>query len=379
MHILHFLRRWLTNCGAQLLLVTALVPATAHGQAIPRPLLDSLTKALGCGQYPNVHAVLVSQRGQRAYAYYALPYTADSLHDIRSAFKSVMSLLVGIALDKGFLHSVQQRVYDFFPEYPRTGPGWDARKQAMTLQDLLEMKSGLACEEFNGTQDCEDTVTATPDWVRAALALPMAHAPGTHWAYTSAAPLILSGVLARATRMSVPDFAARYLFAPLGITHYRWTTDPAHQAMTAGSFHMRPADLLTIGELVANHGVWQRQRLVSARWLRQSMAPRTAIAGFSFVGSSRTKVARPQPTYYGYYWYRERLVAASSSREVLFASGNGGQYLMLVPSLQLVVAFTGGNYGSWKAKLPFEALAKHIIPAFELVPGPTKWVRNIAR
>ena len=242
----------------------------------------------------------------------------------------------------------------------------------MTLQDLLNMKSGFACEEFNGTQDCEDALTASPDWVRAALALPMAHPPGTHWAYTSAAPLILSGVLARATGMSVPDFAARYLFAPLGITHYRWTTDPAHQAMTAGSFYIQPADLLTLGELVAAHGVWHGQRLISVRWLRQSMVPRTAIAGFSFVGSSRTTVAQPQPTYYGYYWYSERVVAADSNREVLFASGNGGQYIMLVPSLQLVVVFTGGNYGSWKAKLPFEALAKYIIPAFELTQRPFK-------
>ena len=206
---------------------------------------------------------------------------------------------------------------------------------------------------------------ASPDWVKFALDLPLAHQPGAHWAYASADPMIAGEVIARTSHMTVMAFAERYLFQPLGIVRYRWTTDPAHHGMTAGSFYIRPADMLKIGELVANQGVWQGQRIVSAHWLTESTAPRTPIPDFSFVGSSRTKAARPQPTYYGYYWYRERLVTATNSYEVLFASGNGGQYIMLIERLHLVVVFTGGNYHSWKSKLPFEALAKYIVPAFE--------------
>ncbi|MBO2012166.1 serine hydrolase domain-containing protein [Hymenobacter negativus] len=342
----------------------------AHGQASTvsaasrAALFDSLTQALAHQRYPNVRAVLVSHQNKLVYAQYPAGYSADSLQDTRSAFKSITSLLVGIALDKGYLQSVQQRAYSFFPAYAH-GANWDARKANMTLQHLLEMKTGFACEEFNGTQDCEEAMTATPDWVTAALDLPLACAPGTQWSYTSAAPVVLGGVLAQATHQSVIAFAARYLFEPLGITHYRWTTDPAGQGMTAGSFYLRPADLLKIGEMVAQRGRWHGRRIVSARWLRESMAPRTLIPAFSFVGSSRTKLAQPQPTYYGYYWYREGVVTATSNREVLFASGNGGQYVMLVPDLQLVVVFMGGNYGSWKAKLAFAALAHYIIPAFE--------------
>lgn len=349
-------------------LLSALLSAwggLAYGQGLAaQQLLDSLTSAIKTSRYPRIDAVLISRRGSLVYERYAGRYSADSLHDSRSAFKSITSLLVGIAIDKGFIKSVNQPVYDFFPAY-RPFQHWDQRKAAMTLQDLLKMESGFACEEFNGTQDCEESMAAAPDWVKFSLDLPMAQAPGMQWAYTSANPMILGGVIAQATHMSIMEFADRYLFKPLGIEHYRWTTDPAGHGMTAGSFFIRPADMLKIGQLVANHGRWHGQRVVSARWIKEATAPLTPIPNFSFVGSARIKAAQPQPTYYGYYWYREHLRTPTINREVLFASGNGGQYIMLIESLHLVVVFTGSNYGSWKAKLPFEALAKYIIPAFE--------------
>lgn len=338
----------------------------AYGQTTSSKssLLDSLTLKIEHNNYPNFHAVLISQNGRPVYERYFGPYTRDSLHDSRSSFKSITSLLVGIAIDKGFIKNVNQPVYRFFPEYQRS-QHWDRRKAAMTIQHLLEMKAGFACEEFNGTQDCEERMAASPDWVKFALDLPLAYPPGEQWAYASADPVILGDIIARASHLTVMAFADRYLFKPLGIVYYRWTTDPAHHGMTAGSFFIRPADMLKIGELVANQGIWQGQRIVSTRWLTASTAPITPIPAFSFVRSSRTKVAQPQPTYYGYYWYRERLVTDTASCEVLFASGNGGQYIMLIESLHLVVVFTGGNFSSWKAKLPFEALAKYIIPAFD--------------
>jgi CubicO group peptidase (beta-lactamase class C family) len=350
----------------QLLLIILLLSCEgrAYGQRpATQALLDSLTRAIETNRYPKVHAVLISQQGRPVYERYFGSYTADSLHDSRSAFKSITSLLAGIAIDKGFIKDVNQPVYDFFPEY-KPFKKWDPRKAKMTLKDLLQMKAGFACEEFDGTKDCEEEMMGSPNWVKFALDLPLAQAPGTQWAYTSANPMIVGGIIAKTAHMSIMDFAARYLFQPLGIVDYRWTIDPARQGMTAGSFFLRPADMLKLGQLVANHGLWQGQRIVSAHWLQESTAANILIPQFSFVGSSRTKAARPQPTHYGYYWYREQVVTPTSSREVLFASGNGGQYIMLIESLDLVVVFTGGNYNSWKSKLAFEALAKYIIPAF---------------
>lgn len=345
-------------------LLFCVVPVYAQTTSSKLALLDSSTSGIEYKKYPNINSVLISQNGRPVYERYFGPYTADSLHDSRSSFKSITSLLVGIAIDHGFIKNVNQPVYRFFPEYQPVQP-WDQRKTTMTIQHLLEMKAGFACEEFNGTQDCEESMMASPDWVKFALDLPLAHSPGQQWAYTSVAPVILGGITANASHMTVMAFADHYLFKPLGIVHYRWTTDPAQHGMTAGSFFIRPADMLKIGELVANQGVWHGKRLVSAHWLKASTAPIIPIPAFSFVRSSRTKAAQPQPTYYGYYWYREQIVTNSAKEEVLFASGNGGQYIMLIESLQLVVVFTGSNFNSWKSKLPFEALVKYIIPEFD--------------
>ncbi|AKD55196.1 serine hydrolase domain-containing protein [Spirosoma radiotolerans] len=348
----------------KVLLIFILVSPFSYAQPIPRklPLLDSLTHKIEQNSYPNMHAVLISQNGVTVYQHYTNGYTSDSLHDSRSSFKSIASLLTGIAIDKGFIRNTAQRVYSFFPEYT-SYQHWDSRKDQMTLDDLLTMKTGFDCEEFNGTRDCEEAMSQSKDWVKFSLDLPLANRPGTHWAYTSAAPMILSGVIANASKMTIVAFAEKYLFKPLGISRYRWTMDSAQHGMTAGSFFIRPADMLKIGQLVANQGNWQGKQIVSKAWIDKSTRAVTAISNFSFVGSSRTKRAQPQPTYYGYYWYREQLVTNSFKHDVLFASGNGGQYIMLIDDLKLVVVFTGGNYNSWKAKLPFEALAAYIIPS----------------
>ena len=347
------------------LLVFTLLIRVAHAQTTDSklPLLDSVALKIENKTYPNVHSLLISHNGLTVYEKYFEPYTQDSLHDSRSSFKSITSILTGIAIDQGFIKDVDQKVYGFFPEY-RSFQRWDDRKTAMTLRNLLEMKAGFDCDEFNGTKDCEEEMARSEDWVKFSLDLPLSHRPGEHWSYNSSSPMILGGVIANASKMTIVAFADRYLFKPLGITNYRWTIDPAQHGMTAGSFFIRPVDMLKIGQMVANQGVWQGQRIVSKQWIAESTTARITIPDFSFVGSAQTKAARPQQTHYGYYWYRERLVGDSFNHDVLFASVNGGQYIMLIKDLNLVVVFTGGNFFSRKSKLPFEILARYIVPSF---------------
>jgi len=351
-----------------ILLLIILLASVVQAQNVQRKnrllLLDSLTLKVENKTYPAIHAIIISHKGYKVHEKYFAPYTRDSLHDTRSSFKSVTSILTGIAIDQGFIKNLDQKVYDFFPEYSGF-KYWNSEKAQMTLKNLLEMKAGFDCEEFNNTKDCEEDMSQSDDWIKFSLDLPLSHRPGTYWSYNSSAPMILSGVITNASKMTVIDFADCYLFQPLGITHYRWTKDPAQHGMTAGSFFIRPADMLKIGQMVANQGIWQGKRIVSAQWINESTKPQTQIADFSFVGISRTKVAQPQPAFYGYYWYRERIVTNSFNYDVLFASGNGGQYIMIVDELDLVVVFTGGNYNNWKSKLPFEALARYIIPSFQ--------------
>jgi CubicO group peptidase (beta-lactamase class C family) len=135
--------------------------------------------------------------------------------------------------------------------------------------------------------------------------------------------------------------------------------------MTAGSFYMLPADMMKIGEMICQKGIWNGQRIVSADWLEKSTAAPVPIPDFSFVQFSKSAIAIPQPTFYGYYWYREDIKTNAFHENVLFASGNGGQYIMLIERLGIVVVFTQGNYNSWKAKRAFDLLARFIVPAFK--------------
>lgn len=327
-------------------------------------LLKEMTARIEDSGYPKIHSVLILRGNRLEYEHYFHGFGPDSLHDSRSSFKSITSLLMGIAIDKGFIRSVDEKVYSFFPDYAPFA-NFDERKKAMTIRDLLEMRSGFDCDEFSDIEkDCEAVMTTTKDWVRFSLDLPMKNSPGTVWAYTSCDPMIVSGIISHAAKMSIMAFAKRYLFDPLGVTSYRWTVDPAGHGMTAGSFYIRPADMLKIGRLVRDGGVWKGRRIVSEQWIRESTKTTIPIPDFSFVKYSKTSLAVPQQTYYGYYWYSEVIRTKGWQEKVLFASGNGGQYIMIVKDLDLVVVFTQGNYNSWVSKRAFEVLVRYVLPCF---------------
>jgi CubicO group peptidase (beta-lactamase class C family) len=341
-----------------------------HSQSLNKKqsnLLDSLTAAAAGNSYSDIHSILIAKEGQLVYERYFNGWNKDSVHDSRSAFKSITSLLAGIAIDKGLIKDVNQKVYSFFPEY-KNFAGNNAWKKDMTIEHLLRMESGFDCEEFNDGKDCETDMMASKDWVRFSLDLPMKHKPGTVWAYTSCDPMIISGIISRVARMSIMDFAKKYLFDPLGIKHYRWTVDPSGNGMTAGSFYILSSDMMKIGQMVLQKGMWKGSRIVSAAWLQQSTSTPVPIPDFSFMQFSKSAVAIPQPSYYGYYWYKEEIRTKTIRETVLFASGNGGQYLMVIERLGIAVVFTQGNYNSWKAKKAFDLLARFIIPAFSSSP-----------
>lgn len=337
--------------------------------------MDHLIAEIKKNTYPNIHSILISKGSNIVYEHYFNGFNKDSLHDSRSSFKSITSLLIGIAIDKGLIKNVDQKVYTYFPEYKQIFEN-DEKKKKITIKNLLEMRSGLDCEEFNDTKNCEDSMTTTKDWVKFSLDLPMKNEPGKVWAYTSCNPMIISGIISNVARTSIMNFAKLYLFDPMGITKYRWTVDPSGHGMTAGSFYIKPTDILKIGMLVRDNGMYKGKRIVSAKWIKESTTAIIPIPQFSFVKSSKSKVAFPQPSYYGYYWYNEQLKTENFSENIIFASGNGGQYIMIIKSLDLVIVFTQGNYGTWKAKQAFDILAKFILPAFEPNSIKSKYYLN---
>jgi len=345
-----------------LLIFILLFELTASAQS-GFPKLDSIDIFAKNGTYPNLDAIVVSQHGKIVFQSYYNAQTKDSLHDTRSAFKSITGILIGIAVDKGFIKSLNQKVYDFFPNYQKPKV-WDKRKDSMTIEHLLTMKSGFNCEEWNGDKDCEDDMVTTNDWIKFCLDLDLKNSPGSKWDYTSINTMLLGGIIANASHMTVSEFAEKYLFNPLNITKYIWTKDPLGHELTAGSFYMLPTDMIKIGQLVLDNGIYGGKRIVSAKWIVQMTKRITLIDDFSNVRISKNKNAIPQPTYYGYKWYNEQVKTKEFDYNIIFASGNGGQYIMVIKDLNLVVAFTGNSYGSAKSKLPFDVMIKYVLPTF---------------
>ncbi|RZK72561.1 MAG: class C beta-lactamase-related serine hydrolase [Pedobacter sp.] len=345
------------------LILLLVVCSSGNAQQIPVNLLDSITIAANNGTYPNLDGVTITKRSKLIFEDYFHGLTKDSLHDSRSSFKSVTAILIGIAIDRGFIKNVHEKVYAFFPEY-KPYKNWNNLKESMTIDHLLQMKSGFDCEEWDGSKDCEDDMETTQDWIKFCLDLPLKNKPGTHWDYTSINAMLLGGIIAHATHMTVSDFADRYLFNPLVISKYRWTKDPLGHETTAGSFYISPRDMNKIGQLVLNDGVFNNKRVVSEKWIKTMTASLIKIENFSNVRISKSKTAIPQPTYYGYAWYNEVIETDKFKHTIVFASGNGGQYIMVIRDLYLVVTFTGNSYNSSKSKLPFDIIIKYILPYF---------------
>jgi CubicO group peptidase (beta-lactamase class C family) len=337
---------------------------SANAQKIPANRLDSIMIAVKNGYYPNLEAITITQHDKLIFEQYFNRFRKDSLHDTRSSFKSVAGILIGIAIDKGFIKNVHEKVYSFFPEYKPHG-NWNILKDSMTIEHLLEMKSGFDCEEWDGAKDCEDDMENTQDWIKFCLDLPLKNKPGTQWDYTSINAMLLGGIIAHAAHMTVSDFTDKYLFKPLGITNYRWTKDPLGHETLAGSFYISPIDLNKIGQLVLNDGVFNKRRIVSRKWVKIITEGITRIENFSNVSISKNKTAIPQPTYYGYTWYNEEIKTNKFRHNIIFASGNGGQYIMVIRDLHLVATFTGNSYNSSKSKLPFDIMIKYILPYFD--------------
>ncbi|MEM1319400.1 MAG: serine hydrolase domain-containing protein [Bacteroidota bacterium] len=272
----------------------------SEAQPTAPPTLDDLKEKIADKTYRRIDAIIVEQCDELIIEEYFNDFKKDSRHDTRSSFKSITSLLTGIAIDKGLL-ALDDPLQKFFPELKGTEKG------KIKVQHLLEMRSGINCEEFYGIgPECEDAMWNTEDWIAYCLSIKMKHQPGLNWSYSSNDPMIMGEVVARASGRSIMDFAKQHLFEPMGISDYEWTISPKGRGMTAGSFYIRPIDLLKITRLVYNKGNWEGKQLVSEAWIKKS-TDCEIVLDFSFTRYSRMPNAKYTTARYGFYWYREPL------------------------------------------------------------------------
>lgn len=321
----------------------------AAGEKIVRGILDETWR--------DVHGLLLYQRGRLVLEEYFYGYDIQRTHQMRSATKSIVSALAGIAADRGKLDGAAQPVLPLMTYQSYANP--DPRKQRITLGDLLAMRSGLSCNDYDAASPGnEQRIYEFSDWVKATLDLPMAEDPGRVGSYCSGGVAIVGRATENAVKMALPDFARDALFAPLGInaSNWRWNYTLTNTNKEYSQLHMRPRDMLKIGLMYADGGRWNGKQIVSSAWVQASLTRQSAIDG----------------TNYGYFWWLQRFnVDTPQGKRVVQASaaqGNGGQKIFIVPEFDLVAVFTGGAYNAGSAP-PNKIMTTILLPA--LMQKPT--------
>ncbi len=300
---------------------------------------------------PGIRSILISRNNKLVLEAYFDGWNRDRRQDLRSASKSFVSAVAGIAIDKGLLDDVDAKVLNYFPEYADI-QHWDDRKQDMTIRDLLRMRTGLSCNDWNaGSPGNQENMYPKDDWIRFIFDLPVVNTPGSLFSYCSGAPIVVSAIITKASGMKSSDFAHDNLFEPLGITDYVWEYMPGRREYAGGKLHMRPRDFLKFGLLMLNEGRWQDEEIISAEWITESTTPDGTVP-----------VRRPGVEY-GYYWWVTSWEVDGQVINAYYANGNGGQLLYVFKDLDMVVSFTGGAYNTDAENKVYSIIQRRILPA----------------
>lgn len=314
--------------AAAFLAVLAVPVSPAAPRAQSPAVWDAASLDEAARQLPRLHSLLVSRRGELIFERYYNGRRAAQLANIKSASKSVVSALVGIAIQRRLIPSVETRIETFFPELARDP---DARKRAITIEHLLSMRSGL---EGTSNRHYGAWVTSR-NWVKHALARPMFAPPGEEMEYSTGNTHLLSAILTKATGRSTLQFANEALARPLGFTLPAWPRDPQGIYFGGNDMLMTPRQMLAFGELYLRGGRAGATQVVPAAWVRQSCEGRARnrrpgwfdpIRGYDPMRDRK----------YGWGWW----VHTIGGRDTCFAWGYGGQYIFVVPDLDLVVVTT---------------------------------------
>jgi CubicO group peptidase (beta-lactamase class C family) len=315
-----------------------------------------------------IHSLLVARRGKLVLEEYFFGFDRERRHDIRSAGKTLGSILLGAAMMRGAKVGPETPVYGLLAG---TGPfaNPDPRKERITVAHLMTHTSGLACDDNDdaspGNEMTMQSQKGQPDWWKYTLDLPQAHDPGTRYAYCSANSNLVGAVLKAATGAPLPELFERTVARPLDFGRYYWNLMPTGDGYLGGGAFLRPRDFLKVGQAYLDGGVWRGRRIVDASWVARSTKPYVQISPAT-TGLDRERF----PEFYGegedaWAWHLNRLRSGERTYREYEASGNGGQLLMVIPELELVVVFTAGNYGQggiW-GRFRDTIMPQEIIPA----------------
>ncbi|MFC2118804.1 serine hydrolase domain-containing protein [Bacteroidota bacterium] len=306
----------------------------------PGPILEISAQIRDIDLMDNVLSMLIVKNGKLVHEVYSPYCQRNTLHWMASITKSVSSTLIGIAIDKGFIKSVNESVVDLLPEYKNALK--DPKFRNISLKHIMTMTSGIEWNEqvsYNNPRNSEYQMVETDDWMRFVLSHDVNNTPGTGFLYNTGSIHLLSAVIKSVTGLYANQFAEEHLFHPMGIYGYQWNRDPRGYPCTGGTdggVGLRSRDLAKFGWLFLYDGTWQGQRIISQKWIAEATKKYPLLPG--------------RRSYYSYNWFPGTKTVNGISFDYKATFGYGGQILFIVPEYELILIFTcelaEGGYNS---------------------------------
>ena len=335
-------------------------------------LIEQAVDSIKSGYYQEVHSMLIYRHGKlvldeyfrgHRYRYDAENHHSDlvdwdknMVHRIMSVSKNITSTCIGIAVAKGFIKSIKQSIFDYLPDYQQFRKGG---KKNITIEDLLHMSSGLQWNEmdlpYGNPENDVIRMYFSDNQVEYYLSKELVNTPGRNFKYCGGCNILLGEILKTASGMDIEEFSGKYLFGPLDISPFFWSRFPSEIVEAAGSVIIKPRDMMKIGVTFLKKGVWNGKRIISEEWVNTCSQPSPNNIWMNNWDDHWGMRG------YSYMWWTHSFVKNSKKMDMYYAAGWGGQYIMIIPELDMCIVFTGGNYISYRPA--FEIFKRYILPA----------------
>ena len=349
----------LSDVGIDPTMITNLMDELLNREHFIHSIVIVMNRKLVFEEYFNGNDVELDEQvaGSGVLKYTSKNFNRNTLHFLGSANKSFWSALIGIGIDKGFIKGTDEKMFSFFPDYEDLS---NTEKDKITIAHMLTMTSGLPWDDGSypiyDPRNDEYQMLFNEDPVRFILEKPIATSPGTYFHYNSGTTYLLSEIIKRSSGKSLKEFVDQFLFTPMGITSYRWVSSRnTHNTIFAAGLYLRPRDMAKFGQLFLDKGLWDANRIVSEQWTLES-------SGESIHFPTEHPPMPNLITGYGYLWWVGKF---SNVTNVYCAAGWGGQFIMVLPDVNMTIVFTSGDYESNNFNEQFDIVNDFILPAIQ--------------
>ena len=346
---------------------------TLEQAGVDHQMITEAIEKIREGDFREIHSLLIYSQGklvlEEYFSGYKFQWDAPAhrgelvawdqsmSHRIMSDTKSITSACIGIAIEHGFINSVDQSIFDYLPEHQHL---MKDGKEQITIEHLLTMTSGLDWYEWNAPYSSQENPIigiwfSEKDPVSFILEADLKYSPGTHYSYYGGHQILLGEIIRHATGMAIDQFSEKYLFEPLGISNANWAVRFENGVIeAAGGLELKSRDMLKIGITFLNNGVWKGQQIIAPEWVAASARPYKENNSIKVPGEG------PDRKGYSYSWWIDKIDFGNKEIHAFHAGGWGGQKIIVIPELQSVIVFTGGAYTTKVGQ--FKLLKKYLMP-----------------